>query len=140
LLVCIRLASISFAIGNPLISQTHLGLWLEWFIFSIPTNAWNSAKKKKKGFLALFLWVTLVFAKQNCYLITHAIYNSWFHWYEEEFEDTKEVIRICISKNNGQHNGQKKKENQRICTLCIQEEFDDTKRFLVAFMLLCLLF
>ena len=28
--------------------------------------------------------------------------------YEEEFEDTKGVIRICISKKNKQHNGQKK--------------------------------
>jgi hypothetical protein len=28
---------------------------------------------------------------------------------EEEFEDTKEVIRICKSKKNRQHNGQKKK-------------------------------
>ena len=31
-----------------------------------------------------------------------------FHMYEE-FEDTKGVIRICISKKNRQHNGQKKK-------------------------------
>jgi hypothetical protein len=28
---------------------------------------------------------------------------------QEEFEDTKEVIRIRISKKNRQHNGQKKK-------------------------------
>ena len=28
---------------------------------------------------------------------------------DEEFEDTKGVIRIRISKKNGQHNGQKKK-------------------------------
>ena len=28
---------------------------------------------------------------------------------QEEFEDTKGVIRICISKKNRQHNGQKKK-------------------------------
>ena len=28
---------------------------------------------------------------------------------EEEFEDTKGVIKICISKQNRQHNGQKKK-------------------------------
>jgi len=28
--------------------------------------------------------------------------------YEEEFEDTKGVIRIRISKNNRKHNGQKK--------------------------------
>jgi len=28
---------------------------------------------------------------------------------EEEFEDTKEVIRIRKSKKDGQHNGQKKK-------------------------------
>jgi hypothetical protein len=31
----------------------------------------------------------------------------------EEFEDTKGVIRIRISKNNRQHNGQKKKDKQR---------------------------
>ena len=29
--------------------------------------------------------------------------------HEEEFEDTKGVIRIRISKKNRQHNGQKKK-------------------------------
>jgi hypothetical protein len=29
--------------------------------------------------------------------------------HKEELEDTKEVIRICISKKNRQHNGQKKK-------------------------------
>jgi len=29
--------------------------------------------------------------------------------YIEEFEDTKGAIRICISKKNRQHNGQKKK-------------------------------
>ena len=29
--------------------------------------------------------------------------------YSEEFEDTKWVIRICISKKNRQHNGQNKK-------------------------------
>ena len=28
---------------------------------------------------------------------------------QEEFEDTKKVIRICKSKKNGQNNGQKKK-------------------------------
>jgi len=28
---------------------------------------------------------------------------------EEQFEDTKRVIRILISKKNRQHNGQKKK-------------------------------
>ena len=31
----------------------------------------------------------------------------------EEFEDTKEVIRIRKSKKNRQHNGQKKKDKQR---------------------------
>jgi hypothetical protein len=30
--------------------------------------------------------------------------------FKEEFEDTKEVIRIRISKKNRQHNGQKEKE------------------------------
>ena len=29
---------------------------------------------------------------------------------QEEFEDTKEVIRICKSKKDRQHNGQKKKD------------------------------
>ena len=32
--------------------------------------------------------------------------------FEEEFEDTKGVIRICISKKNRQHNGQKKKNKR----------------------------
>jgi hypothetical protein len=32
--------------------------------------------------------------------------------YKEEFEDTKGVIRIRISKKNRQHNGQKKKNRQ----------------------------
>ena len=31
----------------------------------------------------------------------------------EEFKDTKGVIRICISKKNRQHNGQKKKYKRR---------------------------
>jgi hypothetical protein len=31
---------------------------------------------------------------------------------QEEFEDTKEVIRICKSKKNRQHNGQKKKDKK----------------------------
>jgi hypothetical protein len=31
----------------------------------------------------------------------------------EEFEDTRRVIRICISKKNKQHNDQKKKYNYR---------------------------
>ena len=31
---------------------------------------------------------------------------------EEEFEDTKGVIRIRISQKNRKHNGQKKKENR----------------------------
>jgi len=32
---------------------------------------------------------------------------------KEEFDDTKEVIRIRISKKNRQHNGQKKKYKSR---------------------------
>jgi hypothetical protein len=45
--------------------------------------------------------------------------KSWHNWniiesdikhlLSEEFEDTKGAIRICISKKNRQHNGQKKK-------------------------------
>ena len=35
------------------------------------------------------------------------------HMLEEEFEDTKGVIRIRISKKNRQHNGQKQKDKQR---------------------------
>jgi hypothetical protein len=53
--------------------------------------------------------------------------GKWFlemskveHWnnlianLQEEFEDTKEVIRIRISKKNRQHNGQKKKYKHNI--------------------------
>ena len=35
----------------------------------------------------------------------------------EEFEDTKGVIRICISKKNRQHNGQKKKSTKGQTTI-----------------------
>ena len=40
----------------------------------------------------------------------HSIYKLLF---KAEFEDTKGVIRIRISKKNRQHNGQKKKDKQR---------------------------
>jgi hypothetical protein len=33
--------------------------------------------------------------------------------YQEEFEDTNGIDRICKSKKNRQHNGQKKKDKQR---------------------------
>ena len=36
-------------------------------------------------------------------------FTSDFQQVKEEFEDTKGVIRICISKKDRQHNGQKKK-------------------------------
>jgi hypothetical protein len=40
--------------------------------------------------------------------------DYFFFWYlQEEFEDTKGVIRIRISKKNRQRNGQKKKDKQR---------------------------
>ena len=35
--------------------------------------------------------------------------SSLLSCYQEEFEDTNMVIRICKSKKNRQHNGQKKK-------------------------------
>ena len=31
---------------------------------------------------------------------------------QEEFDDTKVITRICKSKNNRQHNGQKKKDKR----------------------------
>ena len=33
-------------------------------------------------------------------------------WHDEEFEDTKGVIRIRKTKTDGQHNDQKKKEKR----------------------------
>jgi hypothetical protein len=42
----------------------------------------------------------------------HAIYIYCFYC-QEEFEDTKVLIRIRISKKNRQNNGQKKKDKQR---------------------------
>jgi hypothetical protein len=58
--------------------------------------------------------------RDNIYAATSLRTNKrtedWLHiliisvWvYKEEFEDTKGVIRICISKKNRQYNGQKKK-------------------------------
>ena len=54
--------------------------------------------------------------------------------FKEEFEDTKEVIRIRISKNR-QHNGHKKKykrSNNDLQNIHIKlEEFEDTKGIII---------
>ena len=51
--------------------------------------------------------------------------------FKEKFEDTKEVIRIHISKKNRQHYGHKKKykrSNNDLQNIHIKlEEFEDTK-------------
>ena len=51
--------------------------------------------------------------------------------FKEEFEDTKEVIRIHISKKNRQHYGHRKKykrSNNDLQNVHIKlEEFEDTK-------------
>ena len=39
---------------------------------------------------------------------------------QEEVEDTKGVIRICISKKNRQHNGQRKKYKWTIYLVCMK--------------------
>ena len=45
----------------------------------------------------------------NVVISIFVIINTFCILIQEEFEDTKEVIRIGISKKNRQHNGQKKK-------------------------------
>jgi hypothetical protein len=47
----------------------------------------------------------------GCY--PFGIFNHFLHKYQEEFEDTKDVIIIRKSKNNRQHNGHEKKYKQR---------------------------
>jgi hypothetical protein len=47
--------------------------------------------------------------QQNAYIKVEKV-QTQIH---EEFEDTKEVIRICISKKNRQRKSQKKKDKQR---------------------------
>jgi hypothetical protein len=55
--------------------------------------------------------------------------------FKEEFEDTKEVIRIHISKKNRQHYGHKKKykrSNNDLQNIHIElEEFEDTKGIII---------
>ena len=55
--------------------------------------------------------------------------------FKEEFEDTKEVIRIHISKKNRQHYGHKKKykrSNNDLQHIHIKlEEFEDTKGIII---------
>jgi hypothetical protein len=48
----------------------------------------------------------------NFVLLVQMTIQKCFVSFEEEFEDTKEVIRIRKSKKNRQHNGQKKKYKQ----------------------------
>ena len=50
----------------------------------------------------------------NCgHLFDPFVLDKMWLLFKEEFEDTKGVIRIRISKKNRQHNGQKKKDKQR---------------------------
>ena len=44
---------------------------------------------------------------------TGKISKTYFMFIKIELEDTKGVIKIRISKKDRQHNGQKKKDNQR---------------------------
>ena len=52
--------------------------------------------------------MTCVIIYQNLSRIGKGVYSN-----QEEFEDTKGVMRIHKSKNNRQNNGQKKKDKQR---------------------------
>ena len=50
----------------------------------------------------------------NCgHLFDPFVLDKMWLLFKEEFEDTKGVIRIRISKKNRQHNGQKKKDKER---------------------------
>ena len=50
----------------------------------------------------------------NCgHLFDPFVLDKMWLLLKEEFEDTKGVIRIHISKKNRQHNGQKKMDKQR---------------------------
>jgi len=51
----------------------------------------------------------VVFHKAIFVSIQNKIFASFYLCFQEEFEDTKGVIRIRASKNNRQHNGQEKK-------------------------------
>ena len=52
------------------------------------------------------------------------MYNIWNQYieyaYEKEFEDTKGVIKIRISKMKKQHNGKKKKTNNDLQSIHIK--------------------
>jgi hypothetical protein len=62
---------------------------------------------------SLKLWTTHIVLNIVLDPITGDVMNivTLSNW-QEEFEDTKGVIRIRISKKNRQHNGQKKKYNR----------------------------
>jgi hypothetical protein len=50
----------------------------------------------------------------NCgHLFDPFVLDKMWLLFKEEFEDTKGVIRIRISKKNRQHNSQKKKDKER---------------------------
>ena len=51
----------------------------------------------------------VVFHKARFVSIQNKILTSFYLCFQEEFKDTKEVIRVRISENSIQHNGQEKK-------------------------------
>ena len=64
--------------------------------------------KSQKGKEFAKVWLKIIQMKQGKALQANA-YGIFQVWQEEEFEDTKGANIIRISKNNRQHNGQKKK-------------------------------
>jgi hypothetical protein len=74
--------------------------------YEIPNYGWNcktEGKGKRIPLKSVHQFCTFSFGH---YVVCSSIYGFWL----KEFEDTKGVIRIRISKKNRQHNGQKNKQ------------------------------
>ena len=67
-------------------------------------------------FLSLFIWSNV------------QIYLICLVREQEEFKDTKGVIRICKSKKNRQHNGQRKRTNNHLQNITIIKTKDRVTR------------
>ena len=107
---CDCVHDISFKFFSIIFLQLISADYMQIKIILIKKNALKSSSQKPLNQIGL--GCSLVFCILSLPLMSLIRLISMQVLSKEEFEDTKEIIRICKSKNR-QHNGQKKKNKRR---------------------------
>ena len=107
---CDCVHDISFKFFSIIFLQLISADYMQIKIILIKKNALKSSSQKQLNQIGL--GCSLVFCILSLPLMSLIRLISMQVLSKEEFEDTKEIIRICKSKNR-QHNGQKKTNKRR---------------------------